>query len=187
MVTSQIPCLNCFDSISWVLKYCVPSVEQQSISHVCSCLLQQWYTSTMNLIGTWLTDRMDLQLHLYQLKILIRIVKVTNAAWNVNTSSFKMQEVVILETQNFFLSKTFLEPWRKNSIFYILKKIQRRSENFNTWKKRKERRFKRLKNESATIEKWLNRTPILSPSVCPDTLQPFNFKYWTHYFNFTTL
>ncbi|KAF3856942.1 hypothetical protein F7725_017665 [Dissostichus mawsoni] len=37
--------------------------------------LQQWYTSTMNLLGTWLTDRMDLQLHLYQLKILIRIVK----------------------------------------------------------------------------------------------------------------
>lgn len=39
--------------------------------------VQQWYTSTMNLIGTWLTDRMDLQLHLYQLKILIRIVKVS--------------------------------------------------------------------------------------------------------------
>lgn len=37
---------------------------------------QQWYTSTMNLIGTWLTDRMDLQLHVYQLKILIRVVKV---------------------------------------------------------------------------------------------------------------
>ncbi|XP_044068288.1 calcium-dependent secretion activator 1 isoform X5 [Siniperca chuatsi] len=35
----------------------------------------QWYTSTMNLVGTWLTDRMDLQLHVYQLKILIRIVK----------------------------------------------------------------------------------------------------------------
>lgn len=30
----------------------------------------------MNLLGTWLTDRMDLQLHVYQLKILIRIVKV---------------------------------------------------------------------------------------------------------------
>ncbi|KAI4879219.1 hypothetical protein NFI96_024951 [Prochilodus magdalenae] len=53
--------------------------------YVCLCLsvlleitafvLQQWYTSTMNLLGTWLTDRMDLQLHLYQLKILIRIVK----------------------------------------------------------------------------------------------------------------
>ncbi|XP_070405206.1 calcium-dependent secretion activator 1 isoform X2 [Nothobranchius furzeri] len=38
-------------------------------------LFEQWYTSTMNLVGTWLTDRMDLQLHLYQLKILIRIVK----------------------------------------------------------------------------------------------------------------
>uniref|UniRef100_A0A672FB99 Ca2+-dependent activator protein for secretion a n=1 Tax=Salarias fasciatus TaxID=181472 RepID=A0A672FB99_SALFA len=31
--------------------------------------------NTMNLIGTWLTDRMDLQLHVYQLKILIRVVK----------------------------------------------------------------------------------------------------------------
>ncbi|XP_076123527.1 calcium-dependent secretion activator 1 isoform X1 [Alosa pseudoharengus] len=38
-------------------------------------LFDQWYSSTMNLLGTWLTDRMDLQLHLYQLKILIRIVK----------------------------------------------------------------------------------------------------------------
>ncbi|XP_028854643.1 calcium-dependent secretion activator 1 isoform X7 [Denticeps clupeoides] len=36
---------------------------------------KQWYTSTMNLLGTWLIDRMDLQLHVYQLKILIRIVK----------------------------------------------------------------------------------------------------------------
>lgn len=42
-----------------------------------TALFQQWYTSTMNLVGTWLTDRMDLQLHVYQLKILIRIVKVT--------------------------------------------------------------------------------------------------------------
>uniref|UniRef100_A0A671LS93 Ca2+-dependent activator protein for secretion a n=1 Tax=Sinocyclocheilus anshuiensis TaxID=1608454 RepID=A0A671LS93_9TELE len=38
-------------------------------------LFNQWYTSTMNLLGTWLTDRMDLQLHVYQLKILIRIIK----------------------------------------------------------------------------------------------------------------
>ncbi|XP_072239048.1 calcium-dependent secretion activator 1-like [Leuresthes tenuis] len=38
-------------------------------------LFDQWYTSTMNLTGIWLTDRMDLQLHVYQLKILIRIVK----------------------------------------------------------------------------------------------------------------
>lgn len=39
-------------------------------------LLQQWYTSSMNVVCTWLTDRMDLQLHIYQLKTLIRIVKV---------------------------------------------------------------------------------------------------------------
>ncbi|XP_072438554.1 calcium-dependent secretion activator 1 isoform X10 [Chiloscyllium punctatum] len=38
-------------------------------------LFDQWYTSSMNVICTWLTDRMDLQLHIYQLKILIRLVK----------------------------------------------------------------------------------------------------------------
>eukprot|EP00066_Takifugu_rubripes_P023040 XP_011612306.1 PREDICTED: calcium-dependent secretion activator 1-like [Takifugu rubripes] len=36
---------------------------------------KQWYTATMNLLGTWLTERMDQQLHVYQLKILIRITK----------------------------------------------------------------------------------------------------------------
>ncbi|XP_063147594.1 calcium-dependent secretion activator 1 isoform X2 [Candoia aspera] len=40
-------------------------------------LFDQWYTSSMNIICTWLTDRMDLQLHIYQLKTLIRIVKKT--------------------------------------------------------------------------------------------------------------
>ncbi|XP_060898943.1 calcium-dependent secretion activator 1 isoform X10 [Labrus mixtus] len=38
-------------------------------------LFDQWYTATMNLLGTWLTERMDQQLHVYQLKILIRITK----------------------------------------------------------------------------------------------------------------
>ncbi|XP_039182564.1 calcium-dependent secretion activator 1 isoform X15 [Crotalus tigris] len=40
-------------------------------------LFDQWYTSSMNIVCTWLTDRMDLQLHIYQLKTLIRIVKKT--------------------------------------------------------------------------------------------------------------
>lgn len=43
----------------------------------CASVFQQWYTATMNLLGTWLTERMDQQLHVYQLKILIRITKVT--------------------------------------------------------------------------------------------------------------
>ncbi|KAM8914571.1 calcium-dependent secretion activator 1 isoform 2-T2 [Spinachia spinachia] len=38
-------------------------------------LFDQWYTATMNLLGTWLTERMEQQLHVYQLKILIRITK----------------------------------------------------------------------------------------------------------------
>lgn len=42
----------------------------------CPYVFQQWYTATMNLLGTWLTERMDQQLHVYQLKILIRITKV---------------------------------------------------------------------------------------------------------------
>ncbi|XP_057410520.1 calcium-dependent secretion activator 1 isoform X5 [Balaenoptera acutorostrata] len=40
-------------------------------------LFDQWYSSSMNVICTWLTDRMDLQLHIYQLKTLIRMVKKT--------------------------------------------------------------------------------------------------------------
>ncbi|XP_075430878.1 calcium-dependent secretion activator 1 isoform X27 [Ascaphus truei] len=40
-------------------------------------LFDQWYTSSMNVVCTWLTDRMDLQLHIYQLKTLIRVVKKT--------------------------------------------------------------------------------------------------------------
>ncbi|XP_073448269.1 calcium-dependent secretion activator 1 isoform X22 [Lithobates pipiens] len=40
-------------------------------------LFDQWYTSSMNVVCTWLTDRMDLQLHIYQLKTLIRMVKKT--------------------------------------------------------------------------------------------------------------
>ncbi|CAM4627142.1 unnamed protein product [Leuciscus chuanchicus] len=38
-------------------------------------LFDQWYTATMNLLATWLTERMEQQLHVYQLKILIRVVK----------------------------------------------------------------------------------------------------------------
>ncbi|XP_056462453.1 calcium-dependent secretion activator 1-like [Gadus chalcogrammus] len=38
-------------------------------------LFDQWFTATMNLLGTWLTERMEQQLHVYQLKILIRIAK----------------------------------------------------------------------------------------------------------------
>lgn len=63
----------CFDVNELGVHSCHDNV---AMYHVLVCLFQQWYTSTMNLLGTWLTDRMDLQLHVYQLKILIRIVKV---------------------------------------------------------------------------------------------------------------
>uniref|UniRef100_A0A4W5MP06 Calcium dependent secretion activator 2 n=1 Tax=Hucho hucho TaxID=62062 RepID=A0A4W5MP06_9TELE len=40
-------------------------------------LFDQWYTSSMKGVCAWLTDRLDLQLHMYQLKTLIKIVKKT--------------------------------------------------------------------------------------------------------------
>ncbi|XP_058045592.1 calcium-dependent secretion activator 2 isoform X4 [Ahaetulla prasina] len=40
-------------------------------------LFDQWYNSSMKVICVWLADRLDLQLHIYQLKTLIKIVKKT--------------------------------------------------------------------------------------------------------------
>ncbi|KAM6137518.1 calcium-dependent secretion activator 2 isoform 4-T4 [Pterocles gutturalis] len=40
-------------------------------------LFDQWYSSSMKVICMWLADRLDLQLHTYQLKTLIKIVKKT--------------------------------------------------------------------------------------------------------------
>ncbi|XP_069706770.1 calcium-dependent secretion activator 2 isoform X4 [Phaenicophaeus curvirostris] len=40
-------------------------------------LFDQWYSSSMKVICVWLADRLDLQLHVYQLKTLIKIVKKT--------------------------------------------------------------------------------------------------------------
>ncbi|XP_078728601.1 calcium-dependent secretion activator 1-like isoform X4 [Lampetra fluviatilis] len=38
-------------------------------------LFDQWYTSCMTTVSSWLTDRLDIQLHVMQLKTLIRVVK----------------------------------------------------------------------------------------------------------------
>ncbi|XP_027576628.1 calcium-dependent secretion activator 2 isoform X5 [Pipra filicauda] len=38
-------------------------------------LFDQWYSNSMKVISLWLADRLDLQLHIYQLKTLIKIVK----------------------------------------------------------------------------------------------------------------
>ncbi|KAM4602008.1 calcium-dependent secretion activator 2 isoform 2-T2 [Polymixia lowei] len=40
-------------------------------------VFDQWYTSSTKAVCVWLTDRLDLQLHMYQLKTLIKIVKKT--------------------------------------------------------------------------------------------------------------
>ncbi|KAL4659394.1 calcium-dependent secretion activator 2-like [Arapaima gigas] len=40
-------------------------------------VFEQWYTNSMKIVCIWLTDRLDLQLHPYQLRTLIRIVKKT--------------------------------------------------------------------------------------------------------------
>lgn len=70
--------------LSWHTAHVVLDDEEEEEEYVPECVLlegvafvfQQWYTATMNLLGTWLTERMDQQLHVYQLKILIRITKV---------------------------------------------------------------------------------------------------------------
>ncbi|XP_030829496.1 calcium-dependent secretion activator 1 isoform X5 [Strongylocentrotus purpuratus] len=36
-------------------------------------LFEEWYTSNMNLLCDWMSDRMELQLHIYQLNTLLRI------------------------------------------------------------------------------------------------------------------
>ncbi|XP_027534963.1 calcium-dependent secretion activator 2 isoform X19 [Neopelma chrysocephalum] len=38
-------------------------------------LFDQWYSNSMKVISMWLADRLDVQLHIYQLKTLIKIVK----------------------------------------------------------------------------------------------------------------
>ncbi|XP_030586800.1 calcium-dependent secretion activator 2 isoform X3 [Archocentrus centrarchus] len=40
-------------------------------------VFDQWYTGSMKAVCVWLTDRLDLQLHMYQLKTLIKIIKKT--------------------------------------------------------------------------------------------------------------
>ncbi|KAM6926542.1 calcium-dependent secretion activator 2 isoform 1-T1 [Lycodopsis pacificus] len=40
-------------------------------------VFDQWYSGSMKVVCVWLTDRLDLQLHTYQLKTLIKIVKKT--------------------------------------------------------------------------------------------------------------
>jgi hypothetical protein len=45
---------------------------------------QQWYSNSMKVICVWLADRLDLQLHIYQLKTLIKIVKVNKVCLDVN-------------------------------------------------------------------------------------------------------
>ncbi|XP_075713279.1 calcium-dependent secretion activator 2 isoform X9 [Rhinoderma darwinii] len=40
-------------------------------------IFDQWYSSSIKVICVWLADRLDLQLHVYQLKTIIKIVKKT--------------------------------------------------------------------------------------------------------------
>ncbi|XP_063783253.1 calcium-dependent secretion activator 2 isoform X2 [Pseudophryne corroboree] len=40
-------------------------------------LFDQWYSNSVKVICVWLADRLDLQLHVYQLKTIIKIVKKT--------------------------------------------------------------------------------------------------------------
>ncbi|XP_047202286.1 calcium-dependent secretion activator 1-like isoform X3 [Girardinichthys multiradiatus] len=70
------PGMDVADSYVTFVRHCQDMLREKVNEEIyIERLFDQWYTSSMNLIGTWLTDRMDLQLHVYQLKILIRIVK----------------------------------------------------------------------------------------------------------------
>lgn len=65
----------------YIFIFCSPDILRTCVSvcfagECCVYVFQQWYTATMNLLGTWLTERTEQQLHVYQLKILIRITKV---------------------------------------------------------------------------------------------------------------
>lgn len=44
-----------------------------------SCVWQLWYTGSMKAVCVWLTERLDLQLHTFQLKTLIKMVKVSRS------------------------------------------------------------------------------------------------------------
>uniref|UniRef100_UPI00358FE8B9 calcium-dependent secretion activator 1-like isoform X3 n=1 Tax=Myxine glutinosa TaxID=7769 RepID=UPI00358FE8B9 len=62
-------------------------------------LFDQWYTSCMTTVCTWLSDRMEIQLHVYQLKILIRVVKgVLDGTLNSKTYETVRNRLVMEET-----------------------------------------------------------------------------------------
>lgn len=70
-----LPCW-CLKGQPYVMTVLSTCASVRFAGGCCPYVFQQWYTATMNLLGTWLTERMDQQLHVYQLKILIRITKV---------------------------------------------------------------------------------------------------------------
>lgn len=69
--------MDVYNSV-WViiLPFSLPNLSVCLSFFVCFCFLQQWYTGSTKAVCVWLTDRLDLQLHMYQLKTLIKIVKV---------------------------------------------------------------------------------------------------------------
>jgi len=41
------------------------------------CVIQMWYSAQMKMICEWLSDRLDIALHPYQLTCLLSIVRVS--------------------------------------------------------------------------------------------------------------
>lgn len=62
----------------------------------------------MNLLGTWLTERMDQQLHVYQLKILIRITKV-GVGWG-GTGGERKTPTLLITYRRIHRPQTFALP-----------------------------------------------------------------------------
>ena len=50
---------------------------------MCCLLVQMWYSAQMKMICEWLSDRLDIALHPYQLTCLSNIVRVSSHVYNV--------------------------------------------------------------------------------------------------------
>lgn len=62
----------------------------------------------MESVCVWLADRLDLQLHTYQLKTLIKIVKVKMEDWQDKRSAHSLVHTGRLKARGFFFSLAFL-------------------------------------------------------------------------------
>ena len=61
-------------------------------------VLQQWYMGQMKMICDWLTDRLDLSLHPYQLTCLMTITRVRMHSSQISTCVLQPHQLTCLMT-----------------------------------------------------------------------------------------